>query len=257
MRLVGQSEPMPCLGDGHIPDHDEPSFGAVKAFLRYLKPSRIFCTGDMWGASDFGKYKDGLDPLMRLRSGEEVGTARELIADTLFTCGAEVHIAKSNHEDRLRKDIWRRMPELWTIEGFREQASIAELLGYRENGGIYHTEPWYPRPWCKAFHGEIVRKWAGMSVKAEVVERAGMVVAMGHTHRLCAWPVTQDCGTLWGCECGHLGKNPPDYKRGRTQDWQKGIAVAWLHKKQPSIYFDLCPIDENGVLSWKGMEFTG
>ena len=256
MRIINQWTPMPCVGDAHIPDHDEAACGAVKAFLKYLKPDRIFCTGDMWGASDFGKYKDGLDPLLRLRSGEEVSTAREVIADTLFTSGAEVHIAKSNHEDRLRKDIWRRMPELWTLKPFRKEADIAELLGYRENGGHYHEEPWYPRPWLKCFHGEIVRKWAGMSVKAELVERAGMAVIQGHNHRLCAWPVTQDCGTLWGCECGCLAKNPPDYKRGRLQDWQLGLSVAWIHKTKPRIYFDLCPI-EDGVLNWKGMEFTG
>ena len=254
--MLKQYVPMACVGDAHVPDHDEAACGAVRAFLKYLKPERIFCTGDMWGASDFGKYKDGLDPLRRLRSGEEVGTARELIEWALLSCGAETHVAGSNHEDRLRKEIWRKMPELWTLEPFRRDADIAELLGYREAGAHFHEEAWNPRPWLKCMHGEVVRKWAGSSIRGEMVEHSGMPTIMGHTHRLCVWPVTQDTGTMVGCECGHLSKNPPDYKRGRLQDWQQGMVVAWLHKKQAKLRFETCPI-EDGVLWWRGMEFSG
>ena len=256
MRVTNQHIAMPCVGDAHIPDHDEPALGAVRSFLHYLKPELLLCTGDMWGASGFGKYQHKLNPLDRLRSGQEVELARELIDWSILSCGAEVHVMESNHEDRLRKDIWEKMPELWTIAPFRQQADIAELLGYREAGAHFHTGAWYPRPWLKTIHGEVVRKWAGMSVKGEMLEHSGLATIMGHTHRLCAWPLTQDTGVLYGVECGHLGMNPPDYKLGRLQDWQKGIAVAWLHKKKPGIYYDLCPIDDDGVLHWKGMEFT-
>ena len=256
MRLLNNWVPMPCAGDAHIPDHDEPAIGAVRAFLRYLKPDRLFLTGDMWGASGFGKYQYRLNPFDRLRSGQEVSLARSVIEWAFLSCGAEVHVVGSNHEDRLRKDIWEKMPELWTLESFRHDADIAEVLGYRKAGAHYHPEAWYPRPWLKCIHGEVVRKWAGSSVRGEMVEHSGMPTIMGHVHRLCAWPLTQDTGVLYGCECGHLGKNPPDYKRGRLQDWQQGIVVAWIHKREPRIYYDLCPI-EDGVLNWKGMEFTG
>ena len=258
MRLLKQYVPMACVGDGHIPDEDEPAFGAVRAFLRYLKPDLGLNLGDMWGASSFGKFKNRADPLTRFRSGSELLRARELIRYNIFDASAstEWHVLGSNHEDRLRKDIWALNPELWTIPEIRQSASIPELLGYREAGAHWHEETWWPRPWLCCQHGDAVRKWAGMSVKAEVLERVGTFVIMGHTHRMCVWPVTLATGTLVGCECGCLAKNPPDYKRGKVQDWQQGMVVAWLHKKKARVRFEMCPI-EDGVLWWRGMEFSG
>jgi hypothetical protein len=255
LRLMGQYIAMPCFGDAHVPDHDEAACGALRAFLKYLKPELGFIAGDMWGASNFGKYKKKVDPIARLRSGQEIKTARELNLWLMDSCGAEWHVVGSNHEDRLRHEIWAMMPELWTIEGIRENASIPELLGYREHGAVFHESVWYPRPWLKGMHGEVVRKWAGMSVRGEMLEHSGVATIMGHGHRLCVWSTTLDSGTLTGMECGHLGKNPPDYKHGRTQDWQQGIGVAWLHKKKPIARYEVCPI-EDGVLWWRGMEFS-
>ena len=257
MRLDKQWIPMPCLGDAHIPDHDEPAFGAVRAFLRYLKPDKGLLTGDMWGASNFGKFKGRADPLTRLRSGREIITAREILRYYIFDACAstEWDVVSSNHEDRLRKDIWALNPELWTIEDIRKSASIPELLGYREAGAHYHEGIFNPRPWLVCQHGEAVRKWAGMTVKAEMLERIGTFLIMGHTHRMCVWPVTLATGTMVGCECGHLGKNPPDYNKGKVQDWQQGIVVAWLHKTKAQVRFETCPI-EDGILWWRGMEFS-
>ena len=245
------------LGDAHVPDHDESACLALRAFLRYLNPELAWNNGDWWGLRNFGKYKEKVDPLLRMRSGQELRAAKALFEYCVVDAcrDGEVHASDSNHTDRLRKDIWTYNPELWTIDEIRLAAQIPELMGYRELGVHWHEGMWWPRPWLACHHGEAIRKWAGSSVRAEMVEKVGAATMMGHTHRLCAFPVTQEVGTMWGCECGHLQNNPPHYGAKGVRDWQQGCVVAWLHRRKPIVRFELCPI-EDGALWWRGKEFS-
>jgi len=247
---------MLCAGDLHVPDHDEAAFDAACAFARKLKPDLLFITGDMWGCSNFGRWKHKTPPQERMRSGGQVKLARQLIGGLVDAAGADAHTVKSNHEDRVRKDIWGTSPETWTLDDVRDAASIPRLLGYTEFGVHWHGDEWWPRPWLLCQHGEAANKWAGTTVRKEMTERVGTAMVMGHTHRLCALPVTQSVGILRGVECGCLCKNPPDYGEGRTQDWQQGVVVAWIHKRRPEVHFEPCDIDD-GVLFHGGKEYRG
>ena len=257
MIQTGQYNCMLAVGDLHVPDHDEAAFGAVVALAKKLKPDILLNTGDWWGCHNFGRWKQKVPPELRLKSGRNANLAAGMFDELLTTSGAEGHVVKSNHEDRLRGDVWAHNPELWTIDSIREGASIPEVLGYREAGAVYHEKPWRIRDWLLCEHGETVRKWGGQSVRPQMVERVGLCLVMGHSHRLAIVGVTQDAGDMWGLETGCLCKNPPDYsKTGRVEDWQQGCAVVWLHKRKPIVRYELCPI-EDGVLWWRGMELSG
>ena len=245
------------VGDAHIPDHDEAALGAFRAFTRWLKPDLGYIGGDMWGLPNFGVYKKRVDPLVRMRSGQEVGLARELIAHYIVgaSCATEWHAGDSNHTDRLRNEICEKIPEVWTIPDIRDAASIPRLLGYRDLGVHYHDGLWYPRPWLGCFHGETANKWSTVTVRKVMIEKAGIAIAMHHTHRLGVSRVTLECGVLQGVECGHLGNNPPSYGGSMVEDWQQGFNVTWLHRRKPIGFFEPVPI-EDGVAFWHGKEFT-
>jgi hypothetical protein len=249
---------MAIIGDAHVPDHDLPTCHAVKKLLRVAKPDIGLLNGDMWGASNFGRYAGRTDPLQRMRSGAQIKLARDIIEYELIagSRGTEWHATDSNHTDRLRKDIWEKNPEAWTVEEIREAASIKSVMHFDQMGVKYHEGLWQFKPWFAVHHGEVARKWSGSSARGSMLERINCHMAMNHTHRLCAVPVTRESGIMWAAECGCLCKNPPDYHPGLKQDWQLGIVLAWVHKRKPLVRFEACPA-ENGVLWWRGREFDG
>jgi hypothetical protein len=76
------------------------------------------------------------------------------------------------------------------------------------------------------FHGSIIRKDAGNSVRGHMTRRGGSVV-MGHTHRMGIVARADRNGVHWGIENGHLSDPDPDWTH--DPDWQQGFSQVDVH----------------------------
>src|SRR3990167_8147599 len=151
----GEFENSVFLPDTHIPFHDPESLKNVYQFIKDFQPNHIFILGDWVDFKDLSKFDK--EPEERFHLQKDLDLASNYLAD-LRDIAPESHIVfmEGNHEDRLRKWIWRN-PD---IAGLRT-LDVSELLGLDELG-IEHYEygELYNHHGFIVKHGDIVRKYS-------------------------------------------------------------------------------------------------
>lgn len=127
---------------------------------------------------------------------------------------------RGNHEFRLEK-FARKHPEVYGYESFQ----IELALGLDQLGIEYDSDEILIENTLKIFHGEIVRKFSGMSAKAELEkERFAISTLSGHTHRGGLHITRTRNGNVRSMEAFCLCNLEPEYFR--SPDWQNGIVFT-------------------------------
>ena len=101
------------MNDLQMPFHDKRVVELVVSFVERLKPYGVVLNGDIvdcYQLSDFSK-----NPLERGHLRKEIGLARGLMR-RLAKVTKERWWLAGNHEDRLRRYIWSRAPDLGVVE---------------------------------------------------------------------------------------------------------------------------------------------
>lgn len=128
-----------------------------------------------------------------------------------------------NHEDRLRKYLWRH-PELYGLEAL----SLPKLLDLEGQGiGYDESDELVIDDNLVVKHGQIVRGHSAMTARAELEnERHTLNVITGHTHRGGSFYAMTRGGPVQAHEGFCLCGLEPDYVR--HPNWQQGILLATL-----------------------------
>lgn len=171
--------------------------------------------------------------------------------------GAKAFYMIGNHEDRLRKWLWRH-PEVADLEVLK----LPYLLGLASLGIHWEHDKGEQanlelQLWSLVIkHGSIVRSGSGYSARAELEKEKYAVSTMtGHTHRGGTAFVRTRYGNVIGQECFCLCRLDPEYVQ--HPDWQQGLVVATVTPDSLSIE----PIPffrKNGKVKahWRGKEYT-
>ena len=212
------------INDVQAPFHDPVVWKALLQFAGDFHPSRVVVNGDFFDCyevSDFDK-----DPKRITNFQKEIDVGRKMLVDLINAAQPDdVDFNGGNHEDRLRRTLWRQ-PSLASLDGLGE----AQVFGLDSLGIEY-------RPYGEGFwlnkelfitHGDMVRRHSSYTAKA-MQERYGCSRLSGPTHRLGVYynvAQTQKGPKVYGWwENGCLCALTPEYVD--HPQWQQGFCIVY------------------------------
>ena len=236
-----------CLSDQHIPYLDKKAHKVTLKLMNDIKPDEIILLGDLidlWQISKFIK-----DPAREMTLKDDCSQAKEYLTELrdTFPNAGFVYLF-GNHEDRLRKYIWTYSPALSNFIYLEDELNLDNLkIQYYKSDTDIHREG------ILLFtHGTMVSQESAMTAR-RMLQKYGMSIIHGHSHRLGSHYKTRIEGTLgaWenGCQCDRaLAK---EWRMG-FPDWQTGFSMVSMKDKR--FYVDNIYIHE-GTILWGGKEY--
>lgn len=211
------SERVVVVSDFHIPFHNVALLKAFTTFLHDYQPTLLILNGDIVDFYDLSRFDK--DP-------KRVGvlqTELDIAYSVLYMMKAnspdtKLVYVKGNHEDRLKKFLWKN-PSLSSLRDLE----LERLLRLEDFGNIELVEDYSLQGKVTFTHGDLVRKHSGYSAKAEFEKSLSSGVS-GHTHRLGAHYVTTGKGNDFWIESGCMCSDNPTYLKG-VPNWQNGFVV--------------------------------
>jgi len=209
---------------------------------------------DAWQISAFDK-----DPSRKASLQDDIDEAAGLLRGVRKVLPKAVcYLLEGNHEDRLRRLIWR-MPEgqreIARLRVFQSAVSWPNMLGLADLDFRFVPMQGQARarilPKLIIKHGSVVRRWSAQSAKAEW-ERYGKSGLSGHTHRLGAFYTNDFNGAHVWAETGCTCSLDPEYCV--DPNWQQGcVVVTYVGDR-----FAVEPVYiQNGTAIWRGREYHG
>lgn len=208
--------------DFQIPFEDPVAFRLLLKALRIVKPHGLDLLGDFQDFYSISKFSK--DPARKLLLRDELEVGRRRLAELSRAAGrrcTDRRFSDGNHEDRLRRFVWDRAPQLTELAGL----NVPDLL-HLGKFGFQHYDYLTPYKIGQLWfhHGKLVRKHSGATAMAHALD-VGCNIIIGHSHR-----VAHVCKTTWnhtihgwenGCLCGLR----PEYVHG-PPDWQQGFSIV-------------------------------
>ena len=204
------------LNDIQIPFQDRKVLSLVLSFVGDLNPDGVVLNGDItdcYPISDFVRSPGShSDIMVEVRESQKLMTSLKDVPKKIWVGG--------NHEDRMRRYQWKRIPELaehpnLTFDALFHMADYGfSWLEYGESvqlGKLMVT------------HGHLVSKHSAWSGKM-TLEQYGTSVMVGHTHRLGVHYKRDIRGVHGAWENGCLCRLDPEYVR--HPNWQQGFSVV-------------------------------
>jgi len=245
-------------GDSHFPYQDDSALDIVRRISRDLQPDVIIHIGDLVDCYSISDYDRNPHRAHTLQA--EINQARQHLATMrLNNPQAVFHLFEGNHEDRLRRLLWRlkgTAAELLQLDIVKTGLTWPALLGLPELGIQYYAydgQQAFSRvlPKFTVIHGNLVRKFGGYSARGEM-EKYGTSGASGHSHRLGLTAHRKlDGAYIWietGCTC----KLDVDYVQ--NPDWQLGCVVMTFDNQTGAPSAEPVYI-HNGLAVWRGTTY--
>ena len=223
--------------DEHYPYQDEHAILVAQKILSDFKPD-VRITGsdglDFYTISHFDKnperiLKGGLQREIDLwKAGQRAWRDAAPTAAAFYLIG--------NHEDRLRRYLWRH-PELYDLEVLK----LPNILGMAELGIYWEKDKGEDANLELVLnnrlvikHGSLTRKWSAYSARAELEAELFAISTMtAHTHRGGSHFATTRRGVVQAYECFCLCDLNPEYVK--HPNWQQGIVLAEVNATSLSI----------------------
>lgn len=211
--------------DEHFPFQDDQAREVAMMIIQDFAPDLLVVGSDGLDFYDISTYdKDPRRVKVDLQKEIDLwkGGVREW---TEAAPNAKKRYIPGNHEDRLRRYLWRH-PEIANLEALR----LDRLLDFA-GLGIEWDEREYDNAEIVLFdrlsirHGKYVRQGAGLSARAELeADRYSISCMTGHTHRGGTVHATTRDGLVMAQECFCLCRLDPAYLA--RPNWQQGIVLA-------------------------------
>lgn len=202
------------INDLHIPFHDKKTIEVFLKFLKDVKIDKLVIAGDLLDFYELSTFDK--DPMRKYTIQDEIDKCYDVLKEFKKYC-PEIHFIKGNHEDRLRRFLWKN-PSLASIKVLE----LSKLLNLDTLGIEYHDFEYIYRNF-RFTHGTIVRQESGATAKAELL-KYGSSMGSGHTHRLGFYIKTDARGTVGAYEGGCMCELNPEYIQG-VPNWQQGFLV--------------------------------
>ena len=209
------------LPDLHFPFLDPKYLKIVEKLIKDIRPAGIVQLGDFvdwFQISSFDK-----DPSRLNTAYEDLELYRELLDrwEKLLPPGSVFHQIEGNHEDRLRRYIWQRAPQIAKMI-----RSITEMLQFPERNRRGRVKfKWHDLSnWqsCKIgdvylFHGFYYNQHVAMTL----LNKYHANVVAGHTHRV--QYVTN--GRHFACSLGHGSDEGQTAHSPVPTGWEQAIGL--------------------------------
>jgi len=209
------------VSDFQIPFIDIPLARAVLAFAEDFQPNDLIYNGDIIDCYEISEFDK--NPMRQFRIRDEIERADSLMYafEQRLPAGAKEWFVGGNHEDRLRRHIWRHASSIADIV-----PDLDELLGLNKRcAGV--------APWGKAVdylgftvtHGNYVSQHSAYTAKRHA-DRYQSSGCNGHTHRAgsYSWRDGRGHSHTW-FEIGCLCRLDLEYVRG-VANWQQAFLVG-------------------------------
>lgn len=230
----GKMETVIIYNDTHNPYQDKLVLDLFEQFVREYQPNYLFINGDgndFYPLSNFDKNPERLVNLQ----GDLDSTGAMYSRQRRIVPNARIIELDGNHEDRLRRFLWSKVPELANLRCL----DLNKLLSLEDNE-ISHTsyeEGLLVNGIFLVIHGNIASIHSSYTAK-RMYEKQGQCGIHGHTHRGGSYYKTDRFG-IWGwwenfCLCDL----DPDYIQ--NPNWQQGFSV--VHFKKKRFYVEQVPI---------------
>lgn len=208
-----------AISDLHVPFHNMDFINNIIKFLKDYQPDKIVLVGDIvdfYDLSNFDKNPKRVGVLQK-----ELDIVNGILMLIRIACpNSEIIYVCGNHEDRLRKFIWRN-PSVASLRDLK----LERLLRFSDIGNIQLVDSYALRG-ITFTHGSLVRKHSSYSSKAEYDKHLESGIS-GHTHRLGTYHKTttnrSDSWSEIGCCC----TLSPEYIHSQP-DWQNGFAIIQI-----------------------------
>lgn len=207
------------FNDLHVPYHDRKTLVPLNAFIRYLEPNLFVLNGDGQDFYELSVYDKNPTRTKTLQDELDIGSELAQDWDSWLPDDARKYWIGGNHEDRLRKWLWRygALNSLRSLE-------LAQLLDLPDS--------WQYLPYGSQInylgflieHGEIVRNQAAYTARA-MFEKRGSSGLCGHTHRLGIYNRRDSRGIHSYIENGCLCRLEAEYVQ--LADWQQAFTYGF------------------------------
>ncbi len=235
-------EPILVVPDCHIPYHDQRAFDLMLQVARGLKPKHIYVIGDF--VDFYAVSSHSKNPVRATSLEVELLAAAEGL-DSLEALGADslVYIG-GNHEDRLRRYLQDKAPELFGV------ANVPELLGLKQRGWDY--VPYKSHTKLGKIHFTHDVGSAGRNSIFKCLDTYQHSVVTGHTHRLAYIVEGNAVGEhKVSAQFGWLGDTKHiDYMQEAKvlKDWALGFGIGYLEPKTGYVYLTPVPLVDYSVV---------
>lgn len=243
--------------DEHVPFQDDKARQIALQIIRDFNPDLMAAGSDgldFYTVSSFDKNPERIKVSLQKEIDQWKTIQREW-RDA--APGAKRVFIPGNHEDRLRKYLWRH-PELADLEVL----ALPNLLGLASLGiewmydGSLLSQEYVVDNVLAIKHGQYVRKGSGMSARAEIEhEHYSISTISGHTHRGGSFYATTRHGVVQGHEAFCLCRLDPEYLQ--HPDWQQGLLLAEIVGENLEV--ELIPFNDfrhRKSAIWRGKEYS-
>ena len=167
-----------AISDVHVPYHDVRHMAAFLQWAQDVRPDVLVINGDFVDADGLATFPGA----EHIDTAEQIPVARRVLGSLRSAVGddCKIYYLEGNHEQRARREHFRASRNLpgWGWEAW---------LGLDELGIEWLTEDQVLElgeyangdPLLTMIHGHRIRKWAGSSVRATLVEDGYHNVAIG------------------------------------------------------------------------------
>ncbi len=201
---------------------DDPVLTGVEWFIKDIKPHGVVLNGDIvdcYSISDFDRNpmeEDDLDREIRVSTG---------LLERLAKVTKERFWVGGNHEDRLRRHVWRHRESFKKLgRRFLESADFPQLFRLGDSG--FKWEPYGGHVMLgnlMVTHGNMVSKHSAQTARSHF-DKYGTSILIGHTHRVGWYAKTNIRGVHGAWEGGCLCRLNPEYVQ--HPDWQQAVTVV-------------------------------
>jgi len=213
--------------DMHIPYHDPITCSLFERFIMDEKPDWIILPGDiidLYSISSFDKDPARADSLQK-----DINHTKDFLKRIRSVAGGiPITYTEGNHEDRLRRYLWKKAPELASLAGL----TIPRLLDLASFDINYEPDGVWVGD-LFVYHGSLVRKDAGYAAKAEYLKN-GCSGMSGHGHRDGKYSVRNRGGQFVWFENFCMCLLNPEYIKG-VANWSQGWSLVTTIGKRPYV----------------------
>jgi predicted phosphodiesterase len=205
------------FSDAHFTDTTTTAFKALLKFIDHFKPEVIICNGDAFDGQVLSRFPS-INYDQKPTVLEELNACRYHLdeIEKVRPAGCRLIWTLGNHDMRYESWLVNKVPEYSGVDGFSLK---------------YHFPNWET---CWSFWiGEetVVKhrfKGGRTAGYSNLVAAGNTNIITGHTHVLCASPISNYQGNFWGVQSGCLADpmSPTfEYCEDSPKDWRSGFVM--------------------------------
>ena len=217
------------VNDTQIPFQDDATLEAVEKFWDDFAPTYEVYAGDIADFYSISAFDQ--NPSRRFNLQNELDVTRGWMnRRATANPGAKRYFIEGNHEDRLRRYLWRKTPALDSLRGLDTETllglkdvgatvlpymSVLDFLGFRIEHGWKASSGTTPYP---------------INVSRFMAAKTGSSGLCGHTHRYSVYAWTDSRGSHSYIENGCLCRMDLEY--APFPNWQQAFTYGIVHQNK-------------------------